>query len=212
MLLSMGSYKDYNLFGRTILREAWDKTKEWYKKQFALQILGSSSYALAGYLVNPFAQLGQLTRAILIVFSAVVLMFITIFIWNIFTAPFRIWRKQKTDLVELQAQKRNKEDKQIVLTAFHKIADLGNTLRVKLIKEDELEAWKQNVNKFRHAAIVLIGKYVSRTEAINFNVTEIVGTKNYGHKVNEEHDRELSKLGIQMDKLIAAIRKYEEKN
>ena len=81
---------------------------------------------------------------------------------------------------------------------------------MKRIKEDEFEAWKQNVKKFRFAAIGTIRKHISRTEAIKFNRSLTFGKLNFNHKINEEHNRMLAMLRVQVDKLIAIIEKYEE--
>ncbi len=201
----MSLFKDYILYERIIFYSAWEKTREFSRKHFFIAIFVSLFSAIAVFLMNPLDQFGQLLSSLLALVTAFFLMFILVLFWYLFIAPLRLWKKQTLDIIDLQFKIQNNQDKQRVLSAFHAIADNGNALWVKRISEDEFEIWKQEVQDFRLLAIRLIGGAVSRTAAIGFNVTQTDINRDYVYKVNEEHNRQLIILGVQMDKLLRII-------
>lgn len=208
----MGVYKDYILFECTIIRGTWEKTWGFSKKHLILEIFVGFFSAVTGFLVHPFDQFDQFQSALLLAVITVVLMFISIFLSYLFTAPFRLWRKQSADTIELRTQIKVKQDKEKVLTQFGRIAELGNQLKIQRINENEFEAWKQNVNAFRSAASHLVKEYASHTERINFNTTQFPTNQKFVYSVNDEHNRELTQLTVQMDKFISIIENYEKKD
>ncbi len=205
----MSLFKDYILYQRIIFYSAWEKTREFSRKHFFIAIFISFFSAIAVFLMNPLDQFGQLLSSFLVLVTAFFLMFISVLFWYLFIAPLRLWKKQTSDIIDLQFKIQNNQDKQRILSAFHTIADKGNALWTKRISEDEFEIWKQEVQDFRLLAIKLIGGAVSRTAAIGFNVTQTDINRDYVYKVNEEHNRQLIMLGVQMDKLLRIIETYE---
>jgi hypothetical protein len=214
----MGIWKDYSLFERTILKSAWENTRAFTKQYLMIEILVGFASAVGGLVtgatMQPLGQLEQLESAFVVAitttFVAVVLMFVSIWLAYLITGPFRIWRQQLANIIFLQGKLTKKRDKEGVLKIFHQLADVGNELRVRRIADTDVGVWAKEVSAFREKAITMIGNHVSRTEAIDFNVTQVRKDMTFHHAVNNDHNTELLKLGINMDKLIGNIRHYED--
>jgi len=208
----MGVYKDYILFEREILSETWGKTKEFVKKN----LLGESLFMLCGivamFLLNPFDHFGELESLFILAAATVFIMFVGIFLSCLVTAPFRIWRKQSKEIVGLHVQLDEKKYSGEILLSLQSLVKQGSTLGIKEIRENELQDWKKGVQDFRDGALDLIERHVSHTEALNFTFIKTTIKVKYSHAVNEEHNRAITVLGVQVDKLMDITKKYEEKS
>jgi len=208
----MGVYKDYISFERTILREAWGKTKEFAKQNLLSESLVMLCGIGAMLLLNPFDHFREIESIFILAAVTVSLMFFVIFTSYLITAPFRIWRKQSKEIVWAQAQFDEKKYSREILRSLQSLVEQGNTLGVKKIMENELQDWKKEVQDFRDGTLDLIERHVSHTEALNFTFIKTTFTVKYPHAVNEEHNRAIIVLSVQVDKLMDITKKYEEKS
>ncbi|MFC4273098.1 hypothetical protein GQF03_07905 [Sneathiella chungangensis] len=210
--------KEYKLYLHTIFKYTWANTWRLFSGHILASILVAVIFASSGFiygaLVTPIDQYKELENTfisgVVVALIALAFMLALALLWYFATSSFGIWRQQVSEINDLKNAIKNNLDKTPILEAFHSLADTGNALRIKRIKEDEFESWRREVVEFRNTAISMIRNYVSRTEAIEFNITDVRIDTKFDHAIDDKHNLEILRLRIQIDKLLKNIKVFEK--
>ena len=92
--MGLGILREYFCFEWSVLSRAFKDTLQFAKQHLAIEALFIVFGAVAGALMSPL-DYSQWLNGLIIGVITVVLMFITIGLWNLGFAPFQLWKDQK---------------------------------------------------------------------------------------------------------------------